>query len=194
MFLVGLLFGPLHHYVYGWLQNVLPKRDFKTITKKILFDQVIMSPICILSFFYGMGFMERKSLKGVNEEISKKFVEVYVVRKKSIIVSNFCYLNPEVKSWLKIKITIILYILFVTSHCSFGCISSCSFIIYNFFIEIKITTILYILFVTNYCSFGCISSCIFTDCNFFLDGLDGMATNTVYKLLFSSSEIPSSVH
>lgn len=78
--MVGLLFGPLHHYVYGWLQNVLPKRDLKTITKKILFDQLILSPVCILSFFYGMGYMERKPVKAMNEEISKKFVEVYVVR------------------------------------------------------------------------------------------------------------------
>lgn len=81
MFLVGLLFGPLHHYVYGWLQNVLPKRNLKTVTKKILFDQIVMSPICILSFFYGMGLMERKPVKEINEETAKKFVEVYVVRK-----------------------------------------------------------------------------------------------------------------
>lgn len=93
MFLVGLVFGPLHHYVYGWLQNVLPKRDFKTITKKILFDQVIMSPICILSFFYGMGGLERKPLKVVNEEISKKFVEVYVVRKRIVQFQFLLFIN-----------------------------------------------------------------------------------------------------
>lgn len=84
MFLVGLVFGPLHHYGYGWLQNVLPKRDFKTVTKKILFDQLVMSPICILSFFYGMGLMERKPLKDINQETSNKFVEVYVVRNQYV--------------------------------------------------------------------------------------------------------------
>lgn len=87
--MVGLLFGPLHHYVYGWLQNVLPKRDLKTITKKILFDQFVLSPVCILSFFYGMGAMEKKPLKGMNEEISKKFVEVYVVRTEKETLSFF---------------------------------------------------------------------------------------------------------
>lgn len=79
MFIVGLGFGPLHHYVYGWLNNVLPKRDMGTITKKILFDQLINSPVCILSFFYGMGLMERKSLADINKETSNKFLEVYIV-------------------------------------------------------------------------------------------------------------------
>lgn len=79
MFVVGLAMGPLHHYVYGWLNVVLPKRDFRSITKKILFDQVVISPFCIVSFFYGMGIMEGKPLDHMSEEIAHKFVEVYLV-------------------------------------------------------------------------------------------------------------------
>lgn len=79
MFIVGLLFGPLHHYVYRWLNDVLPKRDMMSIGKKILFDQVVMSPVCILSFFYGMGFLEGKQLKEIGKETKGKFTEVYIV-------------------------------------------------------------------------------------------------------------------
>lgn len=79
MFLVGLVFGPLHHYVYRWLNNVLPKRDMTSIGKKILFDQVAMSPLCILSFFYGMGVLEGRPMNEINTETKEKFMEVYIV-------------------------------------------------------------------------------------------------------------------
>lgn len=81
MFIIGLAMGPLDHYAYGWLNAVFPDRDLKTITKKILVDQLAMSPVCITSFFYGMGFLEGKSLGCMNKEIAHKFLEVYKVHK-----------------------------------------------------------------------------------------------------------------
>lgn len=80
MFLIGLVFGPMHHFWYKWLQKMLPTRDFKTVTKKIFFDELIMSPICIVTFFYGMGILERMPLKEIKHETSEKFIEVYMVR------------------------------------------------------------------------------------------------------------------
>lgn len=79
MFIVGLAFGPLHHYGYGWLQDVLPKRNMKTVTMKILLDQIVMSPVCIVTFFYGMGLLEQTPLPDVNKEFVDKFPEVYLV-------------------------------------------------------------------------------------------------------------------
>lgn len=80
MFLTGLLFGPLHHYFYGWMDRVLPKRNMGSVTKKILLDQIIMSPACIGCFIYTMGALEKKSLKSSTDELKEKFAEVYLVR------------------------------------------------------------------------------------------------------------------
>lgn len=79
MFLVGLSMGPLHHYFYKYLDSYIPKRNLFSITKKILLDQLLMSPVCIAWFFYGMGICENKDLQECTKEINGKFVEVYLV-------------------------------------------------------------------------------------------------------------------
>lgn len=80
MFTIGVPFGPLHHYVYGWMQKMWPEKNLKAVGKKILFDQLAMSPVCILLFFYGAGVLEKRTLKQINEEVSHKFLEVYTVK------------------------------------------------------------------------------------------------------------------
>ncbi|XP_060528562.1 mpv17-like protein 2 [Cylas formicarius] len=79
MFIVGLLLGPIHHYYYLYIAKIMPKRDFTTVVKKIGLDQFMMSPICIATFFYGMGLLEMKTPRNINEEIARKFVDVYVM-------------------------------------------------------------------------------------------------------------------
>lgn len=79
MFIVGLALGPIHHYYYVWIAEKWPARTFKIISWKIILDQFVMSPICIVSFFYGMGAMERKPMNTINTELANKFREVYVV-------------------------------------------------------------------------------------------------------------------
>lgn len=79
MFIAGLGFGPLHHYFYGWMDQILPKRTMYSITQKILLDQVVMSPVCIFFLFYSMGALEGKSVKGCTDEVKEKFMEVYMV-------------------------------------------------------------------------------------------------------------------
>ncbi|XP_065155541.1 mpv17-like protein 2 isoform X2 [Atheta coriaria] len=79
MFLVGLSMGPLHHYFYKYLDSYIPKRNLFSITKKILLDQLLMSPVCIAWFFYGMGICENKDLQECTKEINGKFVEVYLI-------------------------------------------------------------------------------------------------------------------
>ncbi|XP_004931938.1 mpv17-like protein 2 [Bombyx mori] len=78
MFIVGTVLGPMHHYYYIYLDKVLPKNDVKTIFKKILYDETIVSPLTIVCFFYIMGTLEKKSLEKCNEEITKKFKYVYL--------------------------------------------------------------------------------------------------------------------
>lgn len=79
MFLVGLGMGIVHHYYYGYINKLWPLRDMMTVSKKILADQLVMSPICIAQFFYSLGVLERKSIKEMNEEILGKFGPVYTV-------------------------------------------------------------------------------------------------------------------
>lgn len=79
MFIVGLALGPLHHYYYVWIAEKWPARTAKVITWKIMLDQFVMSPLCIATFFYGMGGLERKTIQHMNDEITNKFKEVYLV-------------------------------------------------------------------------------------------------------------------
>ncbi|XP_076266748.1 mpv17-like protein 2 [Rhynchophorus ferrugineus] len=79
MFVVGLGLGPIHHYYYLYIARVMPKRDLTTVTKKIALDQFIMSPLCIATFFYSMGLLEDKSVQKMNEELTAKFLDVYVM-------------------------------------------------------------------------------------------------------------------
>lgn len=79
MFLVGLAFGPLHHYYYSGLNIVLPKGDLPSVFIKILADQILMSPICIALFFYGMAALEERTLDDANKELKEKFFPTYKV-------------------------------------------------------------------------------------------------------------------
>ena len=79
MFIVGALQGPLHHYVYNWMDKVMPVANFRNVIKKILIDELVMSPMCIFIFFYTACFLERKSLKETNDEIKEKFLFIYFI-------------------------------------------------------------------------------------------------------------------
>ncbi|CAH1957721.1 unnamed protein product [Acanthoscelides obtectus] len=79
MFVVGLALGPVHHYYYLWIAKKWPARTGKIVCWKIFLDQVVMSPLCIAGFFYGMGMLERKDLRQSTEELVNKFKEVYLI-------------------------------------------------------------------------------------------------------------------
>ncbi|KAK5645139.1 hypothetical protein RI129_006439 [Pyrocoelia pectoralis] len=77
MFITGLAFGPLHHYFYMWLDKALPQRTLKVISQKILWDQIVMSPLCIVVFIYGVAGLEGKTIKSSTNELKEKFVDIY---------------------------------------------------------------------------------------------------------------------
>lgn len=79
MFVAGALQGPLHHYVYNWMDRVMPARTLKNIFKKILIDQLVMSPACIVIFFYSLCYLERQTLDATNQELISKFPYVYML-------------------------------------------------------------------------------------------------------------------
>ncbi|EDV96732.1 mpv17-like protein 2 [Drosophila grimshawi] len=79
MFVAGALQGPLHHFVYSWMDRVMPHRTFRNIVKKILIDQLFMSPACILIFFYTVCYLERQTLQATHQELIAKFPYIYLL-------------------------------------------------------------------------------------------------------------------
>ncbi|XP_055902270.1 mpv17-like protein 2 isoform X2 [Eupeodes corollae] len=98
MFVVGSLQGPLHHYSYRWMDKIMPEVNTKNSIKKILIDQIVMSPVCILLFFYPACFLENKTLSETNNEIISKFPYIYIADWSvwpAAQYVNFQYLDPK---------------------------------------------------------------------------------------------------
>lgn len=79
MFIVGAIQGPMHHYFYGWLDRIYSGPSGTNVTKKILYDQIVMSPACIVAFFYTAGWLEGRSTRDCTDELGQKVVRVYLV-------------------------------------------------------------------------------------------------------------------
>ncbi|EDW68906.1 mpv17-like protein 2 [Drosophila virilis] len=79
MFVAGALQGPLHHFVYNWMDRVMPHRSFRNIVNKILIDQLFMSPACILIFFYTVCYLEGQTLQATHKELLAKFPYIYLM-------------------------------------------------------------------------------------------------------------------
>lgn len=108
MFIVGAAQGPLHHYFYGWLDRAYLGATIKTTTIKILYDQLIMSPVCIAAFFYTAGWLDGKDTSGCTDEFQSKFKIVYITDWlvwPGAQFINFYYLAPKYR---------VIYVNFVT--------------------------------------------------------------------------------
>ncbi|XP_014089939.2 mpv17-like protein 2 [Bactrocera oleae] len=79
MFVVGCLQGPLHHYVYKWMDYAMPVPNVRNTLWKILIDQIFMSPACILIFFYSACYLEQRSVQDTNKELCDKFPIIYLM-------------------------------------------------------------------------------------------------------------------
>lgn len=79
MLVCGAIQGPLHHYFYQWMDNIMPAVSMKTTIYKILLDEGIASPLCLLLFFYPACLMEGKTLSESTNEIKSKFLTIYLV-------------------------------------------------------------------------------------------------------------------
>lgn len=79
MFLVGAVQGPINHFFYGWLDQAIKVVNLKNVAKKIVLDQLIMSPVCIVAFFYSAGVLDGQSTSECTDELRSKFLTVYRV-------------------------------------------------------------------------------------------------------------------
>lgn len=80
MTIVGAMQGPIHHYAYKWMDRVFAVVNLKNVTIKILLDQLIMSPVCILQFIYCCNLLEGASLQKTKDEVLTKGIFIYTVR------------------------------------------------------------------------------------------------------------------
>lgn len=80
MFVVGSIQGPVHHYFYAWMDKAIKVVSVANVTKKILLDQVVVSPVIILAFLYPAGWLNNQSTKQCNEEVVAKFGKIYAVK------------------------------------------------------------------------------------------------------------------
>ena len=79
MFTIGLAIGPLTHFWYRWLDWYLPARTLRVVLHKIVLDQLVCSPACILTFIGGMSALEGKTVRECGAELTAKFGTVYFV-------------------------------------------------------------------------------------------------------------------
>jgi len=77
----GFTTGLVSHFWYIWLDRRLGSvRKFSLVTKKVLLDQILFSPVNLAVYFSTVGILERSSIKRVAEEIKEKGMEqIYVV-------------------------------------------------------------------------------------------------------------------
>lgn len=79
MFVVGAAQGPIQHYFYTWLDQRFVSVTAAGVVKKILLDQLIMSPICIVTFFATASLVERQTISQFRSELTSKFFTLYIV-------------------------------------------------------------------------------------------------------------------
>ncbi|XP_056009090.1 mpv17-like protein 2 isoform X2 [Ostrea edulis] len=74
----GFVIGPFLHYWYMYLDRFFPGRCLRIVTKKVVIDQIICSPIVIALYLYTTSLFEKKSLSEINTEILPKSVALFI--------------------------------------------------------------------------------------------------------------------
>uniref|UniRef100_A0A8P4GIB6 Mpv17-like protein 2 n=1 Tax=Dicentrarchus labrax TaxID=13489 RepID=A0A8P4GIB6_DICLA len=97
-FVMGCSTGPLLHHWYGRLDSAYAGRAMNTVVKKVLADQLIISPIIGIWYFIGMGLMEGDTLAEGWKDFKGKFWEYYKADCcvwPPVQMFNFYYVSPK---------------------------------------------------------------------------------------------------
>lgn len=73
----GATVGVLCHNWYKVLDRVIIGKTVEMVTKKLVLDQLIFSPIMILTVFGSLALLEKNPLENFKEEVEDKFVQLY---------------------------------------------------------------------------------------------------------------------
>jgi len=72
-----LVIAPIFTKWYQWLDNRFPATNRKTVIKKIILDQFLLTPWLLAMFFIGMAFLEGAKGKALLQELKEKFVKTF---------------------------------------------------------------------------------------------------------------------
>jgi len=75
----GLLFGPLYHAWYIYLDRTLPGRTVRVVLTKLAADQIVMIPVSIVLFFVSLGLLEGQSFHEMQHDIRHKGPSLFAV-------------------------------------------------------------------------------------------------------------------
>ncbi|XP_032520819.1 mpv17-like protein 2 [Danaus plexippus] len=73
----GAALGVLCHHWYKVLDKVIIGKTFNMVTKKLLLDQFIFSPIMIVTLFGSLALFEKDPVANFKEEVRDKFTTLY---------------------------------------------------------------------------------------------------------------------
>jgi protein Mpv17 len=76
---VGAPIGVLSHYWYTMLDRVLPGITRRAVVRKVMADQCIFGPICLSTFFVGMGVLEGKTSTEIGMDMKTLFPPAYLL-------------------------------------------------------------------------------------------------------------------
>lgn len=74
----GMTVGVICHNWYKFLDGALPGRTLKVVVKKVIVDQLVCSPVCIVVFFITLSCLEQESWEVTKQEIINKGKRLYV--------------------------------------------------------------------------------------------------------------------
>lgn len=77
MAISGITVGILCHYWYIWLDRFMPGRTLRIVAKKVIVDQLILSPVQICLFFATVGALEGNKAQEIGKEILQKGHRLY---------------------------------------------------------------------------------------------------------------------
>lgn len=73
----GIGVGILCHHWYKILDRFIIGKSFDMVVKKVLLDQLLFSPIMIITFFGSLAIFEKEPLANFQEEVRDKFITLY---------------------------------------------------------------------------------------------------------------------
>lgn len=100
----------------GWLDRKYPGATIRTTSIKILYDQLIMSPLCIVLFFYSAGWIYGQSNAECWKELKEKFAVVLIadwLTWPAAQFVNFHYLHPKYRV-LYVNLVTMIYDIFLS--------------------------------------------------------------------------------
>uniref|UniRef100_T1JNV1 Uncharacterized protein n=1 Tax=Strigamia maritima TaxID=126957 RepID=T1JNV1_STRMM len=75
----GLWLAPTMYYWYLFAEWVYPGENMAATLKRAVLEQVVYSPFQIITFFYGMGFIQGQTVEEITHEVEDKFWPTYKV-------------------------------------------------------------------------------------------------------------------